>query len=67
MIAEIILTLSARTDLPLLIRIFLNTLINVFKASDAGDEIKASIENDEDRITFSINEFAFNYPYYDNP
>ena len=41
-------------DLALLISVLVNILINAFEASDAENEIKVSIDNNEDRFTFSL-------------
>jgi signal transduction histidine kinase len=41
-------------DLALLISVLVNILINAFEASDAENEVKVSIDNNEDGFTFSL-------------
>ena len=41
-------------DLTLLISVLVNVLINAFEASDVENEVKVSIDNDEDRFRFSL-------------
>jgi signal transduction histidine kinase len=41
-------------DLALLISVLVNILINAFEASDAENEVRVSIDNDEDRFTYSL-------------
>jgi hypothetical protein len=48
------LNLFIRMDLALLILVLVNILINSFEASDAENEVKVSIDNDEYRFTFSF-------------
>jgi hypothetical protein len=48
------LDLFVRMGLALLIWLLINILINVFEASGAENEDKVSIDNDEDRLTFSL-------------
>lgn len=48
------MNLFVRMDLALLISVLVNILINAFEASDAENEVKVSIDNDEDRFTYSL-------------
>lgn len=48
------MNLFVRMDLALLISVLVNILINAFEASDAENEVRVSIDNDEDRFTYSL-------------
>ena len=48
------MNLFVRMDLALLIWVLINILFNAFAASDAENEVKVPIDNDEDRFTFSF-------------
>ncbi len=46
--------LSFRTDLPLLLKVIVNMLVNALEATDSGNEVKFWIEKDEGNIAFRV-------------